>query len=238
MELRARIAAASATMLLVVGLFPALSHAQERGQYEFSVGCAECHGADGQGDGPIAQYLVDEAPPLISLSANNGGVFPVDYVVAVLEGTADIGVHGRDMPLWGPRYRAELMEQVESGITQAEAEALYRVRTLSLIEYLASIQQDYSSNAFPDQLVPLEAFEIGRSGSFGLVARLPVGSSNRQSRPSRPRRALPRLPCDARRIASDRRPAAKPHRRAALDQPVLRGLWSVSSRYLRNSDPS
>jgi hypothetical protein len=104
------------------------------------VGCAQCHGTDGQGGGPIAQYLVDETPSLSSLSANNGGVFPVEYVIAVLEGTADIGVHGRDMPLWGPRYREELMEQTKSGITQVEAETLVRVRTLSLIEYLASIQ--------------------------------------------------------------------------------------------------
>jgi mono/diheme cytochrome c family protein len=131
-------ASAAATLMLLAS--STVSLAQERGEYEFSVGCVQCHGAGGQGDGPIAQYLVDEVPPITTLSAKNDGVFPVDYVIAVLEGTADIGVHGRDMPLWGPRYRAGLMEQYAGEITEAEAATLARVRTLSLVEYLASIQ--------------------------------------------------------------------------------------------------
>lgn len=140
MNMRFMDTAVSTATILATVAFPTVSYSGERGEYEYSVGCAQCHGADGQGNGPIAQYLVDETPPLTSLSANNGGVFPVEYVVDVLEGTADVGVHGRDMPLWGPRYRAELMEHAASGITQDEVEALASVRTLSLIEYLASIQ--------------------------------------------------------------------------------------------------
>ena len=124
-----------------LALLPVVTHAAERGSFEYSVSCAQCHGADGSGNGAISQYLVDPAPPLTSLSKNNGGAFPVEYVVGVLEGTVDVGVHGRDMPIWGARYRESLMEGVECGITAAECEALVRVRTLSLIDYLASLQE-------------------------------------------------------------------------------------------------
>ncbi|PRY71839.1 hypothetical protein CLV76_1392 [Marivita geojedonensis] len=121
---------------------PVATKAGERGAFEYSVSCAQCHGADGAGNGPISQYLVDPAPPLTSLSQNNGGTFPVEYVVGVLEGTVDVGVHGRDMPVWGARYREALMEGVECGITATECEVLVRVRTLSLIDYLASLQSE------------------------------------------------------------------------------------------------
>lgn len=124
----------------IVTLLPAMSLGDERGQFEYFNSCAQCHGNEGQGNGPIARYLVDSPPPLTSLATNNGGVFPVKYVVDVLDGNVDIGVHGRDMPVWGARYRASLMEGVECGITPAECEALVQVRTLSLIDYLASIQ--------------------------------------------------------------------------------------------------
>ena len=124
----------------VLASLPTSSYSGERGAFEYFNSCAQCHGDDGQGNGPIAQYLVDPAPDLTSLSLNNDGVFPVDYVVGVLEGTIDIGVHGRDMPVWGARYREALMECIECGITAAECETLVRVRTMSLIDYLSTMQ--------------------------------------------------------------------------------------------------
>ena len=133
-----RISAIAATIGLVV--LPAASFSDERGEFEYFNSCAQCHGADGEGNGPIARYLVDPAPPLTSLSKDNGGIFPVRQVEDVLEGAIDIGVHGRDMPIWGARYREALMEGVECSITAAECDTLVRVRMMSLIDYLSSIQ--------------------------------------------------------------------------------------------------
>lgn len=80
-------------------VFTASAFSGERGEFEFLNSCAQCHVADGQGAGPISQYLEDETPPITSSSKNNSGVFPVEYVIRVLEGTVDIGVHRRDMLL-------------------------------------------------------------------------------------------------------------------------------------------
>ena len=43
--------------------------------------CATCHGAGGQGDGPMAPALVVQPVDLTALAARNGGTFPVVRVV-------------------------------------------------------------------------------------------------------------------------------------------------------------
>lgn len=112
------------------------------GEFEYANSCAQCHGDSAEGDGPIARYLVDPPPPLTSLAKDSGGDLPMDYIVGVLEGTVDIGVHGRDMPLWGVRYRQALSEEME-GILSPEEQAMSALaRTLALIDYLQAVQTD------------------------------------------------------------------------------------------------
>ncbi|WP_205123492.1 cytochrome c family protein [Marimonas lutisalis] len=112
------------------------------GEFEYKNSCVACHGSEGEGDGPIAQYLnVQTLPQLSMLQKNNGGVFHVQRVYAIIDGTEDVAVHGgRDMPVWGQRYRARLDPVEDMNFGPIETEAYVRTRILALIEYLAAMQ--------------------------------------------------------------------------------------------------
>ena len=117
------------------------------GQFEFENSCATCHGVSGKGDGPAAQFFLSgAAPDLTLLQKSNGGVFPVQRIYEVIEGSRDMVVasHGsRAMPIWGQRY----MQRTEEGagfdpLTGEQKEIYVRTRILSLIEYLSTIQEE------------------------------------------------------------------------------------------------
>lgn len=113
------------------------------GAREFANSCAQCHGIDGRGDGYLAGFLNAEAPDLTMVQKNNGGVFPVSAVYAIIEGSAPAGVHGdSDMPAWGDRYSADANTQLGMEFTAADRDAFVRARILALIEYVASIQAE------------------------------------------------------------------------------------------------
>lgn len=116
--------------------------AQDLGAIEFANSCAQCHGADGKGDGPVTPYLLNPPPDLTILSKTNDGVFPIANVYSIIDGTADVAVHGgRDMPVWGDRYMTEMREDATAHYSWAEARAYAQNRVLALVEYIASIQQ-------------------------------------------------------------------------------------------------
>lgn len=115
------------------------------GEREFENSCADCHGMDAKGNGILAANLKVAPPDLTLLSKNNGGVFPVERIFAVIDGRAQIASHGsRDMPIWGTRYAASAAEHFMSvpyvGVPP-NLEAYIRTRILNLINYLRRIQQ-------------------------------------------------------------------------------------------------
>ena len=96
--------------------------------------CAVCHGADGRGGGPAATALKKAPVDLTLLSKNNGGKFPVIKVSRLIEGDDVVASHGsRDMPIWGPIFRA-------MG-TPGQGSQEVKIRLNSLNDYLVSIQQ-------------------------------------------------------------------------------------------------
>lgn len=116
--------------------------AQELGAMEFANSCAQCHGADAKGDGPVSPYLLNAPPDLTALSLMNDGVFPLADVYAIIDGTADVAVHGgRDMPVWGDRYTREMLEDTTAHYSMSDARAHALVRVLALVEYISTIQQ-------------------------------------------------------------------------------------------------
>lgn len=122
---------------LMVAFAAAPAVADEIGAVEFANSCAQCHGADGKGDGPISPYLLNTPPDLTMLSQMNDGEFPAAEVYDFIDGTADVAAHGgRDMPMWGDRYKESATSQ--RGETAA---MVARGRILSLVYYLESIQQ-------------------------------------------------------------------------------------------------
>ena len=90
----------------------------------------------------MAVLLKVKPPDLTSLAAKNGGKFPFDYVMRVIDGRAAIGPHGtRDMPVWGDRYMEDFPKtHMQEPYRSKVAEPLVRARILELTYYLQSIQ--------------------------------------------------------------------------------------------------
>ena len=110
----------------------------ELGQRDYRTYCSACHGPGGKGDGTLAEYLTLAVPDLTKLTQLNAGQFPAERVADVVDGRADVKVHGmRDMPVWGDWFNAEAI----SPDTDAETrELIVNDRIASLVGYIKSIQ--------------------------------------------------------------------------------------------------
>lgn len=110
----------------------------ELGRRDYLNYCAACHGVDARGDGTLGEFLTLSVPGLTKLSKLNAGKFPVERVTEVIDGRADVKVHGmRDMPVWGDWFNRE----AASPDTGKQArELIVQDRITSLITYLESIQ--------------------------------------------------------------------------------------------------
>lgn len=109
------------------------------GESEYLQHCAACHGLSGLGDGPIGQFLKTPAPNLAMISERNGGVFPIQKIYSIIDGSNVVAAHGtRDMPLWGDRYRTETKPQTPDQASVAQDQA--QLRILSLVYYLGTLQ--------------------------------------------------------------------------------------------------
>lgn len=109
------------------------------GKQEYDVSCADCHGFNGEGNGPYAESLKSRVPHLTVLSKNDGGVFPVARVYDAIDGRQLINGHGRDMPMWGNRYST--VKGPHSRDDYSSDEAAVRGRILALIDYINRLQQ-------------------------------------------------------------------------------------------------
>ena len=77
----------------------------------------------------MAGVLKERPTNLTLLGKINGGTFPFRRVIETIDGRHDVASHGgRDMPIWGMRYR----EQQDPSVARA--------RILELTLYLESIQ--------------------------------------------------------------------------------------------------
>lgn len=128
--------------VLLVAL-TASAHAQppgSSGRWDYMDSCAVCHGALGRGDGPLAPYLVTPPSDLTRLARRNGGVFPRDQLVTMIDGRSavDIGSHGsREMPVWG---RAFVERYQQAGGAPRRAENAAQRRILDLVDHLEMLQ--------------------------------------------------------------------------------------------------
>jgi mono/diheme cytochrome c family protein len=127
---------------VAIALFAAPgAQAMTLGEFEYRNSCSQCHGESGRGDGPVAETLKQEPSDLTTLQQDNGGVFPVTRVYAVIEGDADVRVHGpRNMPLWGQRFRARFDDDEYESFSARDTEEFVTARILALVEYLSTIQ--------------------------------------------------------------------------------------------------
>lgn len=111
----------------------------ELGHRDYMNYCAACHGPDGKGDGTLGEFLTLAVPDLTKLSKLNAGKFPQERVEQVIDGRAEVKVHGmRDMPVWGDWFNREAAS-IDTG--KAARELIVSDRIASLMTYLKSIQE-------------------------------------------------------------------------------------------------
>ncbi|QHE77359.1 c-type cytochrome [Hydrogenophaga sp. PBL-H3] len=129
------------TVLLALAASVQAQSRSDPGRWDYQNSCASCHGASGRGDGPVVRYLVTPPTDLSRLAQRNGGVFPRDRLVTLIDGRASpaIGPHGsREMPIWGNTY-VERFTQSGGSPQLAEDAALRRI--LDLVDHLERLQR-------------------------------------------------------------------------------------------------
>ena len=125
-----------AALALCPGL-PAAAQGLPDGAGLYLDACATCHGAGGQGDGPMRQILTVAVPDLTGLAARNGGSFPWLEVVYLVDGRTGLHGHGGAMPVFGALMRGDTVAADAPDGTPV----LVSARVLALVEYLADIQR-------------------------------------------------------------------------------------------------
>lgn len=63
--------------------------------------CAMCHGPEGRGNGPMAPELTIQPSDLATMTARNGGVFPMVRAAMRIDGRDPLVSHGSPMPVYG-----------------------------------------------------------------------------------------------------------------------------------------
>jgi mono/diheme cytochrome c family protein len=119
----------------VVVAFAPCTWAQDRdfGKMAYLSSCAECHGDDGKGNGPLAAKLKSKPIDLTTLAKNNGGVFPEQKMYEVIDGRRVVAAHGtREMPAWGDRFLS----------FGPDTQHIAQNRILAIVDYLKRIQAE------------------------------------------------------------------------------------------------
>jgi mono/diheme cytochrome c family protein len=99
--------------------------------------CASCHGATGEGDGPVADTLKNQPANLTLLSQKEkDGAFPTQRVMGIVEGNKDYDknfrTHGpAEMPVWGNVFYDE----------SGQRSSIAKTRIRNLVDYIKSIQK-------------------------------------------------------------------------------------------------
>lgn len=97
--------------------------------------CGSCHGSEGRGNGSVSRDLKIKVPDLTRLARKHKGVYPLDDVMATIDGRRLVRGHGdRDMPVWGENFRAELENKKYTELT-----TLLKAKVIA--EYVATLQR-------------------------------------------------------------------------------------------------
>jgi len=112
------------------------------GAGQYRTHCAQCHGTDGKGDGPVAAALTVKPADLTVLAKNNGGVFPEEQVVNAINGTSQVAAHGTKgagttpMPVWGLAFRSSTESGTGADFTPEEVNKKIKL----IVDYIKTLQ--------------------------------------------------------------------------------------------------
>lgn len=105
------------------------------GQYDFAALCVDCHGAQGNGDGPLAAGLTPRPVDVTVIATQNGGVFPKARVMSHIDGFT-MGRGETPMPSFGDLLDGEtVLYDSGDGIPTPTPR-----RLVALMEYVEELQ--------------------------------------------------------------------------------------------------
>ena len=123
----------AAGMAAVAGATLGSAVTVENGSAPFRSYCASCHGAGGEGDGPLAANLRVAPADLTRIAKRNHGKFDADKVRRAVDGRGPQEIHGgSDMPVWGDAFK-------RAGEGYSEAKVKERVD--ALVEHISTLQE-------------------------------------------------------------------------------------------------
>ena len=122
----------------------------DKGRTEFLSKCADCHGADGKGAGPMSSKLKIKPADLTVLAKRNKGVFSPQAIVETVDGRSANRHRDAEMPIWGcrqglppgPQRKVREPRAIDSLLDlPCDSEQVIRSRILDIVEYLGQIQE-------------------------------------------------------------------------------------------------
>lgn len=125
--------------LIVGGGFGAPLWAQDaqEGEALYQNHCADCHGTEVDGNGPLANAMIMKPKNLRLLAAENDGVFPTLKVVMRIDGRDPLVSHGSPMPVYGLYFEGN-----DTALKTAAGQPIMTSRTIAdLVAYLTEQQQ-------------------------------------------------------------------------------------------------
>jgi mono/diheme cytochrome c family protein len=121
--------------LVLMGQSPGYAADANQSKEMYLQYCSSCHGQDGRGEGSVSEFLKVKVPDLTLLKKNNKGVYPMDEVMAAIDGRRKSRLHGNPkMPIWGESFSRE-------GKDPKSAEATAALKVKAIAEYVATLQR-------------------------------------------------------------------------------------------------
>lgn len=134
-QLTIALAGGACLALLVACTVPSMPEPSEGAAF-FARNCQSCHGARGQGDGPLAAGLAVAPADLTLLARANGGAFPTARALSYVYGDPDDSHLVREMPEFGPEMADDLVPLEVDGVLTPTPRVL-----AGLMAYMESIQR-------------------------------------------------------------------------------------------------
>ncbi len=125
------------TLALALVAAPLAAQDLVRAERLFQQNCAVCHGADGQGGGPMAEVLVIAPPDLTQIAARRDGAFPMITIAGLIDGRDPLLTHGGDMPIYGRVFGGFDALMREEGV----GTLLTAPEVVDLVWYLEGLQE-------------------------------------------------------------------------------------------------